>query len=276
MNTLTGILNPYNLFCFAGLLVFARWLLQTSLARTALDDSPARPNIMDPIMVLVIFLIWTMLPSLLLSALGSYLNALGQWQKWFAKNAIMAAASIFTIIIVLFCVSRAFTMGLKGFGLGIKRIYRDFISAVVILFCIWPLVLVMISVSTYAGKFFVGPDYEITQHKELKVLTDNSQLESRIMVVVLAVLIAPLIEEILFRGLLQSLIRSYLNKPWLAIGMSSAAFALIHVDNPGHWFALFVLAVGMGYAYEKSGSLWQSIFIHVLFNAAAVVSSLCC
>jgi membrane protease YdiL (CAAX protease family) len=50
-------------------------------------------------------------------------------------------------------------------------------------------------------------------------------------------------------------------------------FAAVH-SNVEHWPALFVLGVGMGYAYEKSGSLWRPIFIHALFNGVTILSNL--
>jgi membrane protease YdiL (CAAX protease family) len=37
---------------------------------------------------------------------------------------------------------------------------------------------------------------------------------------------------------------------------------------------LFVLGVTMGYAYEKSGSLLRSIFIHAMFNGISIVANL--
>ena len=38
--------------------------------------------------------------------------------------------------------------------------------------------------------------------------------------------------------------------------------------------ALFMLAMGLGYTYEKSGSLLQPIFMHALFNGVTVASAL--
>jgi hypothetical protein len=87
-----------------------------------------------------------------------------------------------------------------------------------------------------------------------------------------------LLEEMLFRGFFQTAIRSVwefrnLNGAWPSILISSALFAIVHA-NPGHWPALFVLAVCLGYAYEKSGSLFRPIFIHSFFNAATIIAVL--
>ena len=51
-----------------------------------------------------------------------------------------------------------------------------------------------------------------------------------------------------------------------------AVFALMHYDVvPGHALAaLFVLSLGFGWIYEKTGRLEAAVTMHVLFNAANV------
>jgi membrane protease YdiL (CAAX protease family) len=41
-----------------------------------------------------------------------------------------------------------------------------------------------------------------------------------------------------------------------------------------HGPSLFVLALGLGYTYEKSGSLLRPIFMHALFNGINVAGVL--
>jgi len=94
-----------------------------------------------------------------------------------------------------------------------------------------------------------------------------------VLLVVVAVVVAPVVEEVLFRGLFQTTIRSYVQRPWPAIVLTAMLFAAIHEDQ-SHWPSLFVLALGLGYAYEKSGSLLRPIFMHAMFNGIAVVTVL--
>ncbi|HZL33961.1 MAG TPA: CPBP family intramembrane glutamic endopeptidase [Tepidisphaeraceae bacterium] len=56
---------------------------------------------------------------------------------------------------------------------------------------------------------------------------------------------------------------------WVAIVLTSAIFALVHPL----WMSplIFVLALGLGYAYERTGSLWTSITIHAVFNGLETV-----
>jgi membrane protease YdiL (CAAX protease family) len=111
------------------------------------------------------------------------------------------------------------------------------------------------------------------QHMALENLVSTNQWPLRLSIVLSAVVIAPLVEEMLFRGFIQSLFRSVLNRPWVAIFCASTFFSVSHA-NAEHWPALFVLSLGIGYAYEKSGSLWRPIFMHVLFNGIMVFSFL--
>ena len=111
------------------------------------------------------------------------------------------------------------------------------------------------------------------QHLELELLVNHPQWPLTLSIIGVAVIVAPLVEELLFRGILQTLVRSYVDRPWLAVVVCAGLFAAVHA-NPEHWPALFVLGIGLGYAYEKSASLWQPIFMHALFNGTTVLSYL--
>ncbi len=87
--------------------------------------------------------------------------------------------------------------------------------------------------------------------------------------------IVPLAEEILFRGLLQSWLRSFLSfRP--AVVVTSLIFALCHFADSqaaANWellVSLFVLSLYLGYLYERQKSLWASIGLHALFNAISL------
>ncbi|HTW94151.1 MAG TPA: CPBP family intramembrane glutamic endopeptidase, partial [Tepidisphaeraceae bacterium] len=55
---------------------------------------------------------------------------------------------------------------------------------------------------------------------------------------------------------------------WLAVILTSACFALLHPD--WSWGIIFLLALCLGYAYERTGILWVSIFMHAAFNGLEV------
>jgi len=223
---------------------------------------------------------------------------LRDWQSIYIDHLIFCIGAIITIAVIIFLARATFARRLKGFGLNAKTIHKDFLAAPVFLLSIWPLLFVMIELTTYFGKSIWGHDYEMPQHGELQKITTYPQLPLQILIIITAVLVGPVLEEALFRGLFQTMIRSYLEQKtedrrqkteassilhypssiigrgtWLSIVISSIIFTMIH-QNPAHWPALFVLALCLGYSYEKSGSLLRPIFIHCLFNAITITAVL--
>ncbi|MBA7676910.1 hypothetical protein ES703_85155 [subsurface metagenome] len=275
-----------DLICLAGLILLACWLLKTSLGRKALADSAPRRNNMPLYLPFIPLVIWFGVVSFAISIAKKLVGDLQDWQSDFLDNLILCIGGLTTTAVIIFLARTHFARRLKGFGLNIKELHKDFFAAFVNLLTIWPLLMVAITLTIFFGKLIWGQEYQIQQHQELELITQYSQLPLRILIVVVAIVIAPVLEEMLFRGLVQTMIRSYLDarysmldtrrgsgKAWLAILISSGLFAIVHA-NPGHWPALFVLAVCLGYSYEKSGSLFRPIFIHSLFNTASIIATL--
>jgi membrane protease YdiL (CAAX protease family) len=99
---------------------------------------------------------------------------------------------------------------------------------------------------------------------EMFITTDSTAVVA--LLTVFALVIAPVVEEIYFRGLAYPALKQRLG-PDRALLVVSAVFALIHCHVPS-LVPLFGLALGLGVAYEISGSLAAPITLHVLFNAA--------
>ena len=266
--------TPVHVICIAGLCLFAGWLLRTSLGRKALIDSPLRRNKMPVYAPFIVFFLWLSSAVIIRSVVVWILGDQRGWKGDLLENVVQCAGSLITIVFIILLVRATFARRLRGFGLNPRTLWKDVALAALNLLAAWPMVLAMVILTATFGKLFYGPTYEIEQHDELKLIVESSRLVLRVLIFVLAVLVAPLLEEMLFRGLFQTTIRSFLVKPWLAITSTSVLFAVIH-QNVGHWPALFVLGMCLGYAYEKSGSLLRPIFIHALFNGVTIAAALC-
>jgi hypothetical protein len=83
-----------------------------------------------------------------------------------------------------------------------------------------------------------------------------------------AVVITPLAEEILFRGLLFGWLRRSLGAVAAAL-VSGALFAAVHFSLTA-LAQLVILGVFLAYLYQRSGSLWVAAFFHAVFNAASI------
>jgi membrane protease YdiL (CAAX protease family) len=201
---------------------------------------------------------------------------LSNWQEDFLSNLVFCICELVSIAAIIFMAYIYFPRRLKGFGLNSKTIVKDFFIACVNLLSIQPVIMAATILTITFGEFFWGPDYQMQQHQQLETITQYPELPLRIIIIVAAVIIAPVFEELLFRGLFQTMARSFLvtrYSAWSAILVSSVLFAMTHADA-GHWPSLFVLSLCIGYSYEKSGSLFRPVFIHAIFNAISVISAL--
>jgi membrane protease YdiL (CAAX protease family) len=151
------------------------------------------------------------------------------------------------------------------------------------------------------------------KHELLQVLDETKDRQLRFWAIATAVVIAPIAEELFFRGHIQTLlVRMFARRPlptfavpaesvplasepgaalnyetplahrpegkvatgarrWAAIIVTSLIFAIIHP-----WWTIipiFVLALALGYVYERTGNLWTVIALHMLFNTSSVVLS---
>ena len=102
-----------------------------------------------------------------------------------------------------------------------------------------------------------GPTSEITQALIVVAL-----------IVIFAIIVAPVCEELFFRGFAYPALKQRWGI-WVALTTVSAAFAVIHLHLPSLG-PLFALAIGLGLSYELTGSLLAPITMHALFNAANV------
>jgi membrane protease YdiL (CAAX protease family) len=77
-------------------------------------------------------------------------------------------------------------------------------------------------------------------------------------------IIAPVVEEIIFRGYIYRILKTKIPIIF-AIIISSTLFSLIHY-NVLSFILLFVLSIFLTYIYERNGSIMCPIIIHSLFN----------
>jgi len=80
---------------------------------------------------------------------------------------------------------------------------------------------------------------------------------------------APVSEELFFRGWLQRCARARFGVR-AGVLISAALFALAH-GGPVLVIAIFPMGLLLGWAYERTGSLWVTILMHAVNNAAATV-----
>lgn len=159
----------------------------------------------------------------------------------------------------------------EGFKKTVKDIFMGFIALVL---C-YPWVALLIQISLLLNYLFFNLK-EVDQEavKILKALQGKELLF--ISMTLDVVLIAPILEEMLFRGYLQSWFKSIWGVK-AGILISSLLFTLFHfsaaqgIQNLAVLSVLFVLSLYLGYICERQQSLFASIGLHVFFNLTSVL-----
>lgn len=94
-----------------------------------------------------------------------------------------------------------------------------------------------------------------------------------LLAVVLAVLLAPALEEVVFRGALHQGLR-HRTGFWPAALISSGVFAAVHLEvvtsSPVFLVQLFLLGVLFAWLLERTGNLAAPIVAHLVFNAISM------
>ncbi len=83
--------------------------------------------------------------------------------------------------------------------------------------------------------------------------------------------LAPILEEIAFRGMLHPSLRRHFSM-WPSLIIGSAFFAIVHFEFTPWWIAdKFIFAAVNIYAFEKTGSIVPGIICHLLTNLLVTV-----
>jgi membrane protease YdiL (CAAX protease family) len=89
------------------------------------------------------------------------------------------------------------------------------------------------------------------------------------LVALAAVLVAPLVEETVFRGLIYGVAKRYTDSYFAAL-CSALLFGVVHF-HVGSFVPLAMLGLSFCVAYELTGSLLVPMFMHAIFNGANLV-----
>lgn len=88
--------------------------------------------------------------------------------------------------------------------------------------------------------------------------------QSSVLMIVGTVIVTPIVEEMVFRGLILSRLRRAL-PGWLSVVITALLFSACHIQITWMLYA-FVLGLFFGFISLRSNSIWPSLCAHLLFN----------
>ena len=158
----------------------------------------------------------------------------------------------------------------EAFGFSTPERGRALLMGLLIACIVLPIGWLLQSASAEALNAFAErfPRFHIKAEEQQVVhaLKTSTSWVYRACVGVTAILLAPLAEELLFRGVLYPTVKQS-GYPRLALWGTSLAFAAVHL-NLATFVPLTFLALVLTLLYEKTNNLLAPILVHSLFNAA--------
>ncbi len=191
----------------------------------------------------------------------------GAIQLAFTNAAALLGGAIACAVIGL----KKFQAGWRGFGLVTGFARRDLIITGATLLALWPLVMGSLFWSEILVRAALG-DSAIHDHSAIALL-ENEALPTWIhwLVILTAAVLAPIAEEMFFRGILQTRFFNALHSRRGAVIATALCFAIMHGDQPAAVLPIAVLGIILGVLYEMTGSLLAPILVHTLFNTKSLL-----
>ena len=194
---------------------------------------------------------------------GDFLRNIGQ------RNVILFVTLFVNLAIctyVFYIVRVGYHQSITALGLSLVNLSGNIKQGIKRYLVTLPVIMlagfVINRISSYYG---INPDMQDV----VKWILEEDSLLVLSSLVFFGIIIAPMIEEIIFRGFLQSALKNYLGNRY-AILVSASLFAGVHMDIFA-FFQILILGLLLGYLYEKTQTLAASVVVHILHNSLTLI-----
>ena len=132
----------------------------------------------------------------------------------------------------------------------------------------WGIILYFLSVTiSIIVAMFYQPKEDL--QVVMQILSSESNSYIKLAIVLTILVLAPLGEEIFFRGFFYAALRKRFGVI-AAIIVSAAIFSAMHLDLSG-FLPLFGVGIGLAMIYQKYQNIWYNIIIHAVFNSISII-----
>ncbi len=247
----------YAFFLVVGVYVYAALVRQVAARAPGSEPPPLRPfGIPEAVIALLIAFFF------LLTLLGAPNH---QVRRIHTGDLIASAILTTGLLLALAGYLRLRRFDLNSLG-GFARIgfFRTVVTSGILILAAYPLI--------FLGDLITQRLLRSPPEKQpiVEMFSESSTMEQRIIIIVLAVSLAPLAEEFIFRFFLYGVAKRYVGRV-VGVVLSALLFAAVHGHLPS-FAPLFVLGTCFAIAYEWSGSILVPMTMHALFNAVTLTA----
>ena len=256
LTALAAVTNA--LFLVAGIYIYLALVRQIG-ARSAPDAEEETKPFGLPEVVLAVGL--ATLFAMNVAAANSHSGKLVLRTQDLIANGLISVA-LFLFVAAFLRIRGLSVNALAGFSkLGF---WRTLITGGILLFAAYPLIFL----ADLVTRRFLGGDS--TKQGIVELFNDSQTINQRVLIIVLAVAVAPIVEEFIFRFFLYGVVKRYLGRS-VGLAANSLLFAAVHAHMPSA-APLFVLGTCFTLAYEWSGSILVPMAMHALFNSLTLTA----
>lgn len=171
------------------------------------------------------------------------------------------------VIVLAILISQRISL-VSFFGLRMAHSYRllYIAPATVVITYLFMIILGALGYEEWLVQIF-GQKIEVQQ--AVKIYQDADEIIIRGLLAFSVVIVAPVVEEIIFRGYIYKVTKRFTARIFSTV-VSAVLFSVVHNYIPG-LLPLAFLAILLTISYEMTGSLWAPISIHALFNASTLI-----
>ncbi len=262
-----------------GLLIIGGAIVLSKRRAGVVFGLPAQPvHRIEPVHLLLGLLAFFWIPSavnLLVVKLGFAppppTSMPDDWTPPAVQLWVGAIAKLLGILLLIAITTPLFVDGRRGWGLRGDKLPSDIGAAAVTYVAFWP-ICTGVMYATRAIIELMKPGAHLPDHPSIEILQrpDTPGLIAALTVFEAAV-IAPVIEELFFRGMVQPALARWWRSTWAAILFCGLAFGAIHSRNVETVPALALFGIVLGYLYARTRSLTAAILLHMLFNTKTLV-----
>jgi len=246
------------LFLIGGVFIYLSLVRQiTARAAGPIDETERTFGLPDAFLALALATLF----ALNAAAASSYTGKMVLGSRELIANGLISAA-VFLFVAAFLKVRGLNVSTLAGFArLGFGR---TLVTGIVLLFAAYPLIFVadLLSQRVLGGS--------TSKQGIVELFNESQTIQQRVLIIVLAVVIAPMVEEFVFRFYLYGVIRRYVGR-FAGLAVNSMLFAAVHGHIPSAT-PLFVLGACFTLAYEWSGSILVAMTMHALFNSLTLTA----
>lgn len=239
-----------------------------------LPSSP--PNVLEPVDLLFALAVVLILPSILyrlLSGGAAPPTPSGPSTELSDSSQVlsMTLGQAVGILLLLLLGRMRFLGGAPGWGLKLDHLGARCLEAFGGYLAVWPICFGLLHLSVFIIRM-QDRDFVPPEHSAIRTLLSGQSSAWMIVVTILsAAILAPILEELFFRGILQPFLIRWTARPWPSIVLTGIIFGFFHYPLIHTIPALAVFGIFLGYLYAKTRSLTLVILLHVIFNGKTLL-----